>query len=168
MQKRLYAGIVSLAVGLLIGQMISLGPRKAIAQDATVITKVYTDHGGDQLNVKSGGLIKVYAGGTIDSSAGTMIPPFVVLSTQSLTVANLTATYNVSAATASFTATGGAVKVSSSATSGVALGLCGAFQTLPTSGYPKGCLAIQLSDLKLYLSTNPVTEAGSWQSVGSQ
>ena len=40
------------------------------AQDETYITKVYTDNGGDQLNVKSGGTVTVFSGGDLDLKSG--------------------------------------------------------------------------------------------------
>lgn len=61
-----------------------------------------------------------------------------------------------------------AIQVSSATTSTGFFGLAGAFQTLPTSGYSKGVLAYQLSDNKVYVSTNAVDESGDWQAVGAQ
>ena len=40
------------------------------AQDETYQTKVYTDKGGDRLNVKSGGTITVFSGGDVDIKTG--------------------------------------------------------------------------------------------------
>ena len=40
------------------------------AQDETYITKVYTDNGGDRLNVKSGGTLTVFSGGDFDLKSG--------------------------------------------------------------------------------------------------
>jgi len=74
-------------------------------------------------------------------------------------------TYGVIAGSAAFTSSGGAVSVSTSATSAVSICLAGAFQTLPTSGYAKGCFAYQLSDATPYVSTMTVTEAGDWKAL---
>jgi len=57
------------------------------------------------------------------------------------------------------------IKVSSATTSGVSLCLAGAFQTLPTSGYDKGCFAYQNSDNIAYISTETVTAASSWKAL---
>lgn len=54
------------------------------------------------------------------------------------------------------------VRVSSATTSTDSICLAGAYATLPTSGYARGCLAVQTSNMKLYISTETVTGAGSW------
>lgn len=90
------------------------------------------------------------------------------ISTTTLTANDLKATYGVKGSTGSFTATGGAVKVSTATASNDSLCLAGAFVTLPTSGYARGCLAIQTSDMKVYVSTEAVSASYSWKSVGSQ
>ena len=88
------------------------------------------------------------------------------ISTTTLTANNLVSNYGVQAATGAFT--GGSVSVSSSTTSTDKLYFAGAFATLPTSGYNRGTLAVQTSDMKLYISTETVSVSGSWKSVGSQ
>jgi hypothetical protein len=59
----------------------------------------------------------------------------------------------------------GIVNVSTATTSSVHLCLAGAFDTLPTSGYNKGCMAYQNSDNTLYVSTETVVSANSWKPV---
>ena len=78
-------------------------------------------------------------------------------------------TGDVAGTTGSFsdmvTVTAATVKVSSSATSTAHGFFAGFFETLPTSGYEEGTIAYQGSDNTLYISTNAVTEAGSWAAL---
>ena len=60
------------------------------------------------------------------------------------------------------------VMVSTSATSGFSIGFCGAFQSLPTSGYAKGCIVLQGSDNAVYVATATVTNVAHWVKVGAQ
>ena len=62
-------------------------------------------------------------------------------------------------------ATGGAITVSTSATSGASLCMAGSFQSLPSSGYSKGCFAYQLSNDTPYVSTATVTNTGHWKAL---
>ena len=62
----------------------------------------------------------------------------------------------------------GTVAISSSATSGFSIGFCGGFQSLPTSGYAKGCIVLQGSDNAVYVATATVTNVGHWVKVGAQ
>jgi len=78
----------------------------------------------------------------------------------------VTFTNGLTSSTGTFT--GGSVSVSSATTSTDKLYFAGAFATLPTTGYNRGTLAVQTSDMKLYISTETVSVAGSWKSVGSQ
>ncbi len=75
----------------------------------------------------------------------------------------ISVTYGISAASGTFI--GGSVSVSTATTSSSSLCLAGSFQTLPTSGYAKGCFAYQLSDNTAYVSTMTVTEAGDWKAL---
>lgn len=59
----------------------------------------------------------------------------------------------------------GKVIVSTSATSAASICLAGSFQTLPTTGYAKGCFAYQLSDNVAYVSTKTVVSADSWKAL---
>ncbi len=79
--------------------------------------------------------------------------------------AGFAVTNGLTAATGAFTATGGAVTVSTAATSQFHLCFAGAFGTLPTSGYPEGCLAYQVSDHTAYMSTQTVVIAQSWKAL---
>lgn len=88
------------------------------------------------------------------------------VSTTTLTANDLIANYGVKGSTAVFN--GGNVAVSTSTTSTDKLYFAGAFATLPTTGYNRGTLAVQTSDMKLYISTETVATSGSWKSVGSQ
>ncbi len=88
------------------------------------------------------------------------------VSTTSLTAASLTVTTGVTSSSGTFT--GGLVNISTTTTSNDRLCIAGAFVTLPTTGYNRGCLAVQTSDMKLYISTETVAVSGSWKSVGSQ
>ncbi len=88
------------------------------------------------------------------------------VSTTSLTASNLISTHGVTSSTGTFT--GGLVNFSTATTSTDRLCIAGAFGTLPTTGYNRGCIAVQTSDMKLYISTETVATSGSWKSVGSQ
>ena len=55
------------------------------------------------------------------------------------------------------------VVVSTATTSTVSLCLAGAYETLPTSGYLKGCFAYQNSNNVAYISTETVSKAESWK-----
>ena len=55
------------------------------------------------------------------------------------------------------------VVVSTASTSNTSLCMAGAFATLPTSGYPKGCFAYQTSDNIAYISTEAVAASYSWK-----
>ncbi|MBU2572697.1 MAG: hypothetical protein KKH28_01285 [Elusimicrobia bacterium] len=59
----------------------------------------------------------------------------------------------------------GEVRTSTSTTSTLGLCLAGAFQDLPTSGYKKGCIAYQISNETLYVSTETVATTYSWKPV---
>jgi hypothetical protein len=59
----------------------------------------------------------------------------------------------------------GTVQISSSTTSTSYMCIAGAFDTLPTSGYNKGCIAYQNSDNTLYVSIENVVSANSWKPV---
>ena len=59
----------------------------------------------------------------------------------------------------------GEVRTSTSTTSTLGLCLAGAFQNLPTSGYNKGCMAYQISNETLYVSTETVAGTYSWKPV---
>ncbi|MBI4803305.1 MAG: hypothetical protein HY796_12360 [Elusimicrobia bacterium] len=59
----------------------------------------------------------------------------------------------------------GTVNISTAATSAMNLCLVGAVDTLPTTGYSKGCLAFQSTDNTLYVSTETVVAAWSWKPV---
>lgn len=59
----------------------------------------------------------------------------------------------------------GKIIVSTSTTSNASICLAGAFQTLPTTGYAKGCFAFQLSDSKAYVSTETVVGSQSWSAL---
>lgn len=59
----------------------------------------------------------------------------------------------------------GTVNVSTSTSSSAVLCLAGSFQTLPTTGYAKGCFAFQLSDSKAYVSTQTVVGSQSWAAL---
>lgn len=59
----------------------------------------------------------------------------------------------------------GVVTVSTSATSSASICLAGNFQTLPTTGYAKGCFAYQLSDNTAYVSTQTVVGSQSWKAL---
>jgi hypothetical protein len=66
---------IAAACGIAIAAMVlAIFPagRQVLAQDASYMANVYTDNGGNRLNVKSGGSIMVYSGGTLDVSAGTL------------------------------------------------------------------------------------------------
>lgn len=88
------------------------------------------------------------------------------VSTTTLTANDLIANYGTKASTGVYT--GGSVSVSTATTSNDKLTFAGAFVTLPTTGYNRGTLAVQTSDMKLYISTETVATSGSWKSVGSQ
>lgn len=62
---------------------------------------------------------------------------------------------------------GSKVYVATGTTSSVDLCLAGAYQTLPTSGVDKGCIAMQLSDNAVYVSSNSVDESGDWKAMGA-
>ena len=55
------------------------------------------------------------------------------------------------------------ISVSSSVSSGYSTCSLGAFATLPTSGVKEGCSAYQVSDHKMYTSTETVVGAQSWK-----
>jgi hypothetical protein len=57
----------------------------------------------------------------------------------------------------------GVVNISTATTSTVSLCLAGAFDSLPTSGYNKGCFAYQNSDNVAYISTETVAGSYSWK-----
>jgi hypothetical protein len=57
------------------------------------------------------------------------------------------------------------VTISSSVTSGVSMCFAGAHQTLPTTGWARGCFAYQLSDNTPYVSTETVTISQSWKAL---
>jgi hypothetical protein len=78
---------------------------------------------------------------------------------------NMTVTGTIASSTISVVAVGGGVFVSTAAASTSKLCLAGSFATLPTSGYPMGCIAYQTSDKKAYVSTETVTVAGSWAAL---
>jgi len=63
------------------------------------------------------------------------------------------------------TVTAATVKVSSSATSTEHGFFAGFFETLPTTGYEEGTIAYQGSDNKVYIATEAVSEAGSWDAL---
>jgi len=63
------------------------------------------------------------------------------------------------------TVTAATVKVSSSATSTEHVFFAGFFETLPTTGYEEGTIAYQGSDNKVYIATEAVSEAGSWEAL---
>ena len=54
------------------------------------------------------------------------------------------------------------VAVSTSTTSSITMGMAGAWQTLPTTGYPEGTFAYQVSDHRMYVATCTVVSATSW------
>lgn len=100
---------------------------------------------------------------------------FTDLQCRNLTVTGTSAVTGAETHTGAQTYNGGAsfvgatpVGVSSTTASTDKLYFAGAFVTLPTSGYSRGTLAVQTSNMKLYLSTETVATSGSWQSVGSQ
>ena len=83
--------------------------------------------------------------------------------TGAVSVGSLASAGAISGTSAAITGTGGAVLVSTSATSGYSLCLAGAFSTLPTTGYPQGCIAYLTSDpTHIYLSTQAVVGVQSW------
>jgi hypothetical protein len=57
----------------------------------------------------------------------------------------------------------GTIQVSSTTTSSTHICIAGAFDTLPISGYNKGCIAYQNSDNTLYVSTEDVVGIESWK-----
>lgn len=57
------------------------------------------------------------------------------------------------------------VAVSTSITSGFSIGLGGAAESLPTSGYAEGVFFYQRSNRTAYISTEAVTNAGSWKAL---
>ena len=59
----------------------------------------------------------------------------------------------------------GIITISTTTTSSVNLCLVGAVNTLPTSGYSEGCMAYQISDHTLYISTETVVGIQSWKPV---
>lgn len=108
-----------------------------------------------------------------DTTLGTSALRFATAYIMDITVGDdLTVTGNLAvtsastfAAASTYTGTGGMVIVSTAATSGVTMCLAGSFQTLPTTGYSKGCIAYQISDNTPYISTETVVIAQSWKAL---
>lgn len=63
---------------------------------------------------------------------------------------------------------GSVIAVSTSATSLSKLGLAGAADALPTTGYPKYSLLVLTTTGALYISTETVAGSFSWVKVGAQ
>ncbi len=103
---------------------------------------------------------------TVSSNAtvsGTLAVTGAVTQSGLLTVSSITVTNLATLKNATLTA--GTITVSTSATSGGSLCLAGTFQSLPASGYAKGCFAYQLSNDTPYISTEAVSNAGSWKAL---
>jgi len=81
-------------------------------------------------------------------------------SASTTTLTNLLTSGSLATGAATFTA--GTVSVSTATSSTSSLCFKGSYATLPTSGVAEGCLAYQVSDHKLYISTIAVTNAGCW------
>lgn len=92
-------------------------------------------------------------------------PVFQVMNTTMTILANGNIGIGTTNPSAKFHVTEGSVLVSSSTTSSASLCLAGAFDSLPTTGYDRGCFAYQTSDNKMYVSTETVVSIYSWRAL---